>query len=323
MGQYQKARESSMKYKAMLITLGLVVLLSLAMISAAQDEFAASLEVLEAGVTVQRVNTGNPIAVAVEAIVGVGDVIRTDAVGSARITFFADGTDVTLQPDTEYRIVEFTADADDFNLKIEVIAGQALHRLKRVLGADSSYDVQTPGMTLAARGTAFVIRVEANGRSAMLVTEGTVAAATTDSTADVPLEFGIRAAVGEPLSQVVRAKTFNELDSALDGCPAVLTTAEDVSLNVRGGPSQNNVLIGTIFAEDIALLYGVNETGGWYRIVSGDGLGWVLSRSASLEAGCAGLRVFPDTFIEGGESGASPATATPEAPTVTATPTAP
>ncbi len=310
-----------MKIKGLWVVIGLITLLSLAMISAAQDEFAASLEVLEAGVTVQRVNTGNPIAVAVEAIVGVGDVIRTDAVGSARITFFADGTDVTLQPDTEYRIVEFKADADDFNLKIEVIAGQALHRLKRVLGADSSYDVQTPGMTLAARGTEFVIRVEANGRSAMLVTEGVVAAETSDDAADVSAEFGIRAAVGDPLSEVVRAKTFDELDSALDGCAATLTTPEDVSLNVRGGPSQDNVLIGTIFAEDITLLYGVNETGGWYRIVLGDGLGWVLSRSASLEAGCAGLRVFPDTFTEGGESPA--VTATPDAPTMTATPAAP
>ncbi len=311
-----------MKYKALLTAIGLVVLLSLAMISAAQDEFAASLEVLEPGVTVQRVNTGNPIAVAVEAIVGVGDIIRTDAVGSARITFFSDGTDVVLEPETEYRIVAFTVDAEDFNLLVEVLAGQALHRLKRVLGADSSYDVQTPGMTLAARGTEFAIRVESDGRSAMLVKEGTVAAATSDSTADVPLEFGIRAAVGDPLSEVVRASTFAALDSAIDGCSTTVTTPDDVSLNVRGGPSRTSTLLGTIFAEDVGLFYGVNETGGWYRIMFGDVYGWILSRTVSIQTGCAGLRVFPDTHTEDGIS--VEVTATPdEAIEVTATPVVP
>lgn len=311
-----------MKLKMLWVALGMVALTALSMIVSAQSgEFAATLEVLEAGVTVQRVNTVNPIPVTAEAIVGVGDIIRTDEAGSARITFFADGTDVTVQPSSEYRIVEFSGDDSDFQLTVELIAGQALHRLQRVLGADSSYDVQTPGMTLAARGTAFAVRVEADGRSAMLVTEGTVAAANSSSTADVPVDFGIRSAVGEALSEVVRAKSFAELDSALDGCTAVITTADDVSLNVRGGPNQSNALIGTTFAQDIDILYGVNESGGWYRIMFGDGFGWILSRSATIQAGCAGLRVFPDTHVE---ADVEPAvTATPEAPTATETPTAP
>jgi hypothetical protein len=312
-----------MKLRMLWSALGLIIMGALSMIATAQSgEFAASMEVIEAGVTVQRVNTTNPIAVTVEAIVGVGDIIRTDATGTARITFFADGTDVTIQPDSEYRIVAFSGDDSDFDLTVEVIAGQALHRLKRALGADSSYDVQTPGMTLAARGTAFAVRVESDGRSAMLVTEGTVSAENSTSSADVPVDFGIRAAAGAALSEVVRAKNFSELDSALDGCTAVLTTPDDVSLNVRGGPAQSNTLIGTIFAQDIDILYGVNETGGWYRIMFADGFGWILSRTATLQPGCAGLRVFPDTHTEGGV-GAVIITETPETPVVTETPTAP
>lgn len=308
-----------MKLKVLWGVMGLLLMGALSMLSIAQEgEFAATLEVIEAGVTVQRANTVNPIAVTVEAIVGVGDIIRTDSTGSARITFFADGTDVTVQPDSEYRIVAFSGDETDFNLTVELLAGQALHRLKRALGADSSYDVQTPGMTLAARGTEFAVRVEANGRSAMLVSEGTVAAANDDANADVPVDFGIRAAVGETLSEVVRAKSFAELDSALDGCSAVLTTTDDVSLNVRSGPAQTNDLLGTIFADDIEILYGVSASGGWYRIMFGEGFGWVLSRSATIDAVCAGLRSFPDSHVEG-----DAAVVTPEAPVVTATPTAP
>ena len=151
-----------------------IVSLLIGFIVTAQNEFAASLEVLSAGVEVQRVNTANFIAVEIEAIVGVGDIIRTDETGEARITFFADGTDVTLEPESEYRIIEFEGDEEDFNLTVEVIAGQATHRLNRTLGANSSYDVETPGMTLAAQGTVFAIRVEDNGRSGMLVFEGLV-----------------------------------------------------------------------------------------------------------------------------------------------------
>lgn len=305
-----------MRYKVGILV---VIVAALWGVVFAQDEFAASLEVLEAGVTVQRVNTSNPIAVSVEAIVGVGDVIRTDAEGSARITFFADGTDVTLQPNTEYRIVTFNGGEENFNLTVEVLAGQALHRLSRLLGANSSYDVQTPGMTLAARGTAFAVRVEADGRSAMIVTEGTVNAAAEEGAADVPELFGVRAEVESALSEVVPATTFAELDSALDGCPATITITDDVSLNIRSGPSREAELLGTLFAEDIGQFYGVNETGGWYRITFEHGFGWVQARTGVLEQGCAGLRPFPDTFVEGNEA-AAPNSAEPAA-TPTATPT--
>lgn len=264
----------------------------------AQNEFAATLEVLNPGVEVQRVNTSNPIAVSVEAIVGVGDIIRTDDTGEARITFFADGTDVLLEPDTEYRIVEFEGNDDDFNLNVEVLAGQATHRLNRVLGASSSYDVTTPGMTLAARGTEFSIRVEDNGRSAMITREGTVSAETPDSEAAVEPNFGVRSEVGEPLSDVVAATNFDELDAALDGCTASLSTPDDVSLNVRLGPSTDQLRIGTIAASDVTNLMGISESGNWYRIAYRGGFAWILSSNAQISSGCAGLRVFADTQVE-------------------------
>jgi hypothetical protein len=281
----------------MLMVLAAVLLVGVTVF--AQQDYAASLEVLTAGVTVQRVNTANPIAVSVEAIVGVGDVIRTDAQGTARITFFADGTDVTLQPNTVYRIERFAGQGDTFSLTVEVLAGQALHRLQRVLNSGSSYDVKTPGMTLAARGTAFAVRVEETGRSAVIVSEGTVSAADADSDAAVPAGYGVRAEVEGKLSEVVAATSFDQLDSALDGCAATVTTPDDVSLNVRKGPSRDNELLGTVFADTISVFYGVSQAGGWYRIPFEDGYGWVLSPSATVRDGCAGLRLFPDTYQEG------------------------
>ena len=278
------------------------LLLLLTINTVAQSDLAATLEVLGGTVEVKRVNTENWIAVGIEAIVGVGDTIRTDATGQARITFFADGVETDIRPNSEFVIDTFsgtgTTAEDDFTLEVSVVVGQTVQRLGRVLDTGSSYEVNTPGMTLAARGTEFAIRVEDDGRAGMLVSEGNVDANADDDTSNVPEAFGIRSAVDEALSDVVRASTFEELDSALDGCTVVVTTVDDVRLNVRVAPSTDGFRVGTIDAGDIDIFYGVSESGGWYRIMFNGGFGWILSSSSSVESACAGLRVFPDDHIE-------------------------
>lgn len=284
---------------------------------AQSSDLAATLEVLDAGVEVQRVNTANWLPVQVEAIVGVGDLIRTDATGRARITFFADGIDTELAANTEYRIVRFESSGESsFNLSVEVIAGQTIQRIGRALDANSNYDVTTPAMSLTARGTAFTIRVEESGRSGMLVTEGEVeASGEEEATAQVPALFGIRGGVDGTLSDVVRATNFDELDAALDGCAATVTTPDDVSINVRQGPSREAEVIGLISAEDVKRFFGITESGSWYRIPFDGGFGWVLSSTAVIEDGCAGLRQFTDDYLEGQATDPDPAAAeaTPEA----------
>lgn len=273
----------------------------------AQSELAATLEVLESSVSVQRVNTSNPIEVQVEAIVGVGDTIVTGETGRARITFFADGTSTELEPNTTYRIDEFTATEESFTLQVSVLAGRTIQQLGRILDASSSYEVETPAMTMAARGTVFAIRVEENGRSAMLVREGNVETNNPDASAEVPAEFGIRAEVESALSDVVRASTFEQLDAALDGCSISIATSDDVSLNVRSAPSLDAPLLGFVPANDVSLAYGTTESGDWYRFAYEEGYAWILS-STAVVGQCAGLRVFADDFSETGNE----AEATPE-----------
>ncbi|MBK8025865.1 MAG: FecR domain-containing protein [Chloroflexi bacterium] len=278
------------------IFVALLALLLIAPASAQQPELAALLEVLEGSVEVNRVNTEQWIAVRVEAIVGVGDRIRTDATGRARITFFADGIETEILAASEMRIEQFRGSEEAFELNVEVLIGQTAQRIQRALDSSSSYLVTTPGMTLAARGTEFTVRVEDGGRSAMLVTEGTVDAGKSAQSEDaqVPSGFGVRAAVDSELSDVVRATTFAELDAALDGCPATLTTPDDVSLNVRLAPQIDAPRIGTVSAAEVGLLYGVTEGGDWYRIAFRGGFAWILSSTATIPETCAGLRVFPN-----------------------------
>jgi len=261
----------------------------------AQDELAAVLEVRSGGVEVQRVNTQQWIPVRVEAIVGVGDTIRTDGRGRARVIFFADGTDTDLLPDTEYRIEKFQGNDQAFQLTVSVLAGQTVQRLNRLVDANSSYDINTPGMELVARGTIFRVRVEDSGRAAMLVDQGLVAATADGAEAEVANGLGVRSAVNESLSDVVKASTFEQLDAALDGCRVEVTTADDVRLNVRIAPNLQAPRVGTIGADEIEKFIGVVESGDWYRIDFNGGFGWVLASKVRItEAGCAGLRSFPN-----------------------------
>lgn len=264
----------------------------------AQPQLAATLEVLAPVVTVQRVDTANPIEISVEAIVGVGDTITTGDEGRARITFFADGTTTELAPNTEYIIEEFNGDDDGFEIRVSVLIGQTIQQLGRVLDANSSYEIETPGMTLAARGTTFDVRVEDSGRAGMLVREGDVSASAMTDTEQVPPEFGVRSEPDAPLSDVVRATTFEQLDSALDGCRVSVTTPDDVSINVRVGPSLDAEQIGFIAAADIDTVVGTVDGATWYRIPFAGGYGWFLSSTAEITGDCAGLRVFPADYRE-------------------------
>lgn len=300
---------------AFLINGVLFLVLSYSLSAQQNDELAATLEVLSPGVQVLRADTVNPVSVKVEAVVAFGDVIRTDQTGRARVTFFADGVDTELLPNTEYRIEHFQGTPEAFDIEVQVIAGETIQRLKKLLDSSSSYNILTPGMELVARGTQFAVRVEGNGRSAMLVSEGAVDASAQSETESVPLGFGVRANAQQNLSDVVPATTFDQLDAALDGCSAVVTTSDDVSLNVRSGPATSFEQIGVITAQELTRFFGKTESSQWYRIEFEENFGWILSSSAEVDKNCAGLRVFPDDYGPETLLAGPMAEATPEATT--------
>lgn len=284
-----------MRRKTVFILLALLLpLISTA--RAQSNELAATLEVLNAGVEVQRVNTANWIEVKLEAIVGVGDSIRTDKTGKARITFFSDGVDTELEANTEYKITRFESQESSFNIGAEVVVGQTVQRIGRILDGNSSYDITTPSMALAARGTEFTIRVTDAGRAATLVTKGVVKADAEATTADVPPGYGIRTDKGSSLSEVVQATTFDQLDSALDGCAATIPVDGDFSLNIRQGADLSFPLVGTVAPTSIDRFFGKTTTTNWYRVEFRGGFGWVESNTAKIEGSCAGLRMFTDKY---------------------------
>ncbi|MGB1287881.1 MAG: FecR family protein [Aggregatilineales bacterium] len=281
---------------AILLTLFLLGILPA---SLAQGEMAAVLEVLEPGVMVQRAGTQNPITVNVEAIVGVGDVITTDATGHARITFFSDGISTELTPNTVYRIDRFEGDTETFALNMSVLAGITRQQIDRVLNAETIYNVETPGMAMVARGTEFDVRVEEGGRSALVVFEGGVGTLAEAETEEIAPGFGVRSEEDGALSDVVRAINFAELDAALDGCAASVNISEDVQVNFRLAPSLDAPRVGAIDPTLINNVVGTLETDmTWYRIRFDGAFAWFTTNALSLDPNCAGLRLFPADMTE-------------------------
>jgi len=269
---------------------------------AAQEELVASLEVLSPGVEVQRIDTANWVAIKVETLIGEGDKVRTDATGTARITFFEDGTATDLEPDTEYHITTFRGTPQQYQLSVEVLFGITQQQVGHLLDAGSSYEVVTPGARMTVRGTDFALRVEETGRSSVLTSTGLVAASNPTQASDVPPGYGLRAAVDKPLSDVVPATTFAELDAALDGCAGAVQTDADVRLNVRLGPSLTADIVGSVVPSDIHNLIGTTDSKAWYRIPFRDGYGWIsaagMQVGVTYAASCAGLAVYPDNQEE-------------------------
>lgn len=294
-----------MKHLVRMIVVSLLLTLGLDLASAQGTKLAATIEVLDAGVEMLRVDTSNWIALSGGSVVGIGDTIRTNETGRARITFFTDGTDVELQPGTTYRINDFEGNETDYLLRVEVIVGETLQRINRIANATPDYSIETPSMTLAARGTVFVVRVLPVGRAAMLVREGGVSAGN-DALTDPRLVepgFGVRADPDETVSEAVPATTFDELDAALDGCSVTVSFPDDISVNVRQGPGRDFAQIGVLAPSAITRLFGQTATNNWYRVEIEDGFAWVQLPAITLEEGCAGLRPFPD---ETGEEAATP-----------------
>jgi hypothetical protein len=281
------------RYKGVLLILLLLVFVKPV---AAQNNLVATLETLNPTVEVLRADTSNWIAVEAEALVSANDRIRTGSEGRARVTFFADGVDTEILPNTEYVINEFQGNGmASYELSVTVLAGETIQRLERLLDSSSTYDVTTPNVALVARGTIFRVRVESS-RSLLLVDEGEVEASNQENSSSVAGGFGLRAEPGIGLSEVVAASTYAQLDSGIDGCESVITITEDVSLNVRIGADMRFPRIGSIQPFEITRLMGFTEDQSWFRIQFRDHFGWVrleADRVIDVDPACAGLREFP------------------------------
>ncbi len=114
-----------------------------------------------------------------------GDAIRTDANGSALLTFFT-GTEVEILPGAELEVMSFEETPNGGHVvSLRQLSGETEHRVARIVDAESTYEINTPAATLTVRGTAFGVEVAPDGATHVEVTEGVVQAQIAQQTYDV------------------------------------------------------------------------------------------------------------------------------------------
>jgi len=250
------------------------------------------------GVEIRRTNTDTWIPIKVESIVGVGDGIRTKSSGRATIRFFDGLFKVQLSPDTEIALDTFNGLPESFTLAVSVKRGFVHQGSGRTFTDLTAFQIVTPGFRASVLQGESDTRVEDNGRSAVITASGGHLSVngTDKKPADIPGVSGVRAAVGEPVSEVVPARSFTALDIALDGCPSEVNVDGDTRLNVRLGADLGFQRIGGLDTRTAVQVMGLSNSGGWYRIRYRGGYGWIATQKLPLPTSCTDLRLFPDKF---------------------------
>jgi len=118
-----------------------------------------------------------------------GDTIRTDAVGRAQIRF-ADGAYVSLQPNTEFSVKDYSFDgkADGSERGFFALARGAMRTVTGLIGRvnKNRYQVATPTATIGIRGTGGLISIGTDGSTLVNGTSGIWTITNPAGTIDIP-----------------------------------------------------------------------------------------------------------------------------------------
>ncbi|HEV8656592.1 MAG TPA: FecR family protein, partial [Candidatus Limnocylindria bacterium] len=107
-------------------------------------------------------------------IVNTGDRVQTADRSHAMVTFF-DGSTLEIEPATTVQIEEATSGASGaITIRIAQTIGRTWASVQKLTRADSKFEVRTPTLTAAVRGTGFITEVLADGTSTVQTTDGTV-----------------------------------------------------------------------------------------------------------------------------------------------------
>ena len=107
-------------------------------------------------------------------IVSTGDRVQTAQGSHAMVSFF-DGSTLEIEPATTVQIEEAQVAASGaIAIRIAQTLGRTWASVQKLAHADSKFEIRTPTLTAAVRGTGFITEVLADGTSTVQTTDGTV-----------------------------------------------------------------------------------------------------------------------------------------------------
>jgi hypothetical protein len=133
---------------------------------------ATILSILDGSASVAR-GTAPFIAASDGDIVNAGDRVQTAERSHAMVTFF-DGSTLEIEPATTVQIEEASSANGAVAIRIAQTIGRTWASVQKLTRVDSKFEVRTPTLVAAVRGTAFMTDVLADGTSSVRTTDGIV-----------------------------------------------------------------------------------------------------------------------------------------------------
>jgi hypothetical protein len=272
--------------------------LSLLMTVRAQDtSTAAVLSVRFAPVEVKRVGTEAWIALSpgAEMPFSSGDAVRTSKDSGRAALQFA-GMQWLILPNTEIVLDRYMALTVDEAFIEAHVTGVIVTTASP--GGAWSYLVHTPAFDITAPATRAALWTAPDWPDSYIVAEGRGTITRKDGeTIEVNAGEGLYIGPQSDEQPVALEAPYNaaRLQSILFGCPAVVTTRDNVGLIVRRGPGTGHQNLDILLNGFEVSILGQTETSGWSRIQYASGFSWMFTRALNKEATCTRV---PPTFAD-------------------------
>jgi hypothetical protein len=119
---------------------------------------------IQGQVGVLQLSAGNWIKAHIGMALGKEDTLKTEAAASATVTFF-DGSSIDIQESTEIKILDIgmSQPSGTTTTILHQEIGQTISRVKKLVDADSRYEIETPAGVAAVRGTIMFVGVAQDG----------------------------------------------------------------------------------------------------------------------------------------------------------------
>jgi len=236
-----------------------------------------------------------------------GDTLRTDENGTALITWFYDGTESVLGPNSSLTLNDFSGEAKGaYVVNLTLHSGHLISGLGGIasdLSTGGNWTLSTPAFNVKLLRGQFAATVADSGAATLAVTDGRVEV-TIGSGQPFPVD------ANQYLLSTDGAVKMLSDDGVTPNLTGVCTATADSDINVRLAPNQDSRRLGGVKTDQVFWVESSTEGNLWLQVYfqtapedeESRNYGWVYGPAVTLdESACAGLTRAPlDARIFGG-----------------------
>ncbi len=276
-----------------------------------QEPVRGAINIIVADLFVTPADGGEETRLIQNSILDPGETLRTDANGVALITWFYDGTESALGPDSRLTLNSFSGtSAADFVIDIELHEGHlagSVGALAADISEDGEWTIKTPAFTARPLRGQFELTVSPEGDTRLVVTQGRVEVLVADA-APFPVDAN-QFLVGAPgVAETLTTDGVTPSDALV--AQDVCTATAPVNLNVRLAPNEDSRRLGGVPAGQTFWVRAATEGNLWLQVFyetpqddpEARSYGWVYGPAVELDAGTCDtlLRTALDGRMYGG-----------------------